>query len=89
LLGFRSGKDEAELFKQSAFFENKLSTIRKTHVIANILEDLLSDKLLTNNRKIAIIIRRIEENTTYKLVAIFVTIAALISAIIAIVQFLR
>lgn len=89
LLGFRSGKDEAELFKQSAFFENKLSTIRKTHVIANVLEDLLSDKLLTNNRKFAVMVRRIEENATYKLIAIIVTIVALASAILAVVQFFR
>lgn len=89
LLGFRSGKDEAELFKQSAFFENKLSTIRKTHVIANILEDVLSDRLLTDNRKFVTMIRRIEENATYKLIAIIVTLVTLVSAIIAVVQLIK
>lgn len=89
LLGFRSGKDEAELFKKSAFFENKLSTIRKAHVIANILEDLLSDRLLTDNRKFATIIRRIEENVTYKLIAIFVTLATLASVFFTAVNFLN
>jgi hypothetical protein len=86
ILGFRTGKDEAELFKQSAYFENKLSTIRKVNIIANILEDLLSDKLLTNNRKFATIIRRIEENSTYKLLAIIVTVLTLVLIIWAILQ---
>ncbi len=86
MLGFRSGKDEAELFKQAAFFENKLSTIRKVHIIANILEDFLSDRLLTDNRKFATLVRRIEENTIYKVIAIIVTLATLASVVWAILQ---
>ncbi len=88
MLGFRSGKDEAELFKQSAFFENKLSTIRKVHIIANILEDFLYDRLLTDNRKFASLVRRIEENTLYKAIAIIATLAALASIVWAIFELL-
>lgn len=87
-MGMRSGKDEADLFKKKGFFENKLSTIRKVHIISNILEDFLANRLLTHNRKFAIIVRRIEENALYKLTAVIVTIATLITVIWTVLRYL-
>jgi hypothetical protein len=81
-LGFKAGKEEAELFKQGCYFENKLSTIRKIHVLADILADLLSDRLLTRERRIQIIIRRVEENLLYKTIVIIAAFASVVSLIL-------
>ena len=67
----------------------KGDAIRKVHIISNILEDLLANRLLTDNRKVAILIRRIEENPLYKLIAIIATLATVVSVIWAIISVLR
>lgn len=82
IIGFRAGKEEAELFKQGCYFENKLSTIRKVHLLTDILADFLSNRLLTKERRLQIIIRRIEENLLYKTIVIVAALASVISFII-------
>ncbi len=86
-LGFRSGKEEAELYKIKKYHEIERSTNCKVHGIANILDLFLKSKLktqigvpMTIRRKLKAFANKIVESTVAKIIL-------LISAILAIILF--
>lgn len=79
MIGFKTGPEEAELFKQGEHFDNQQSTISKVGIIARILEDMLSNRLRTKETRFRRNVRLLVAHPLTKIIGVLGAVASIVA----------